>query len=233
MGDVAMDPSAVHDHLGRRTCRRRSARLSGRICRAGSTTSSTRGRPTTRSRTTTWSGPTATATGTRERRLAELEADGVVAEVLFPNTVPPFFPQASLTVQPPARSPRDAELRWAGLRAHNRWLVDFCAAAPGRRAGIAQISLHDIDGRRRRDPVGEGGRAHRRRAAPGRAARDSACRSCTTAYYEPLWQVCEELGVPVNHHGGSASPPIDGHERRARSSSCSRSRGSRTARCAT
>ena len=25
------------------------------------------------------------------RRIAELEADGVVAEVLFPNTIPPFF----------------------------------------------------------------------------------------------------------------------------------------------
>ena len=27
-----------------------------------------------------------------ERRLKELEADGVVAEVIFPNTIPPFFP---------------------------------------------------------------------------------------------------------------------------------------------
>ena len=27
-----------------------------------------------------------------ERRLREMEEDGVVAEVLFPNTVPPFFP---------------------------------------------------------------------------------------------------------------------------------------------
>ena len=25
-------------------------------------------------------------------------------------------------------------------------------------------------------------------------------------YYEPLWQVCEELGMPVNHHSGSAAP---------------------------
>ena len=28
------------------------------------------------------------------RRLAELEADGVVAEVIFPNTVPPFYGKA-------------------------------------------------------------------------------------------------------------------------------------------
>ena len=37
------------------------------------------------------------------------------------------------------------ERRWAGLQAHNRWLVDFCADTPGRRAGIAQITLHDIE----------------------------------------------------------------------------------------
>ena len=27
-----------------------------------------------------------------DQRIAELEADGQVAEVIFPNTVPPFFP---------------------------------------------------------------------------------------------------------------------------------------------
>ena len=27
--------------------------------------------------------------------------------------------------------------------------------------------------------------------------------------YEPIWAVCEELGMPVNHHSGSAVPPTD------------------------
>ena len=35
------------------------------------------------------------------RRLAEMQADGIVAEVLFPNTIPPFFPKTSLVHQPP------------------------------------------------------------------------------------------------------------------------------------
>ncbi len=61
-----------------------------------------------------------------DRRLTDLEADGQVAEVLYPNTVPPFFPKSSLTAQPPALTAADAEKRWAGLRAHNRWLLDFC-----------------------------------------------------------------------------------------------------------
>ena len=76
-------------------------------------------------------------------RLRELEDDGVVAEVLFPNTIPPFFPSGNLLARPPADD--EYELRWAGLQAHNRWLVDFCADTPGRRAGMAQVFLNDVD----------------------------------------------------------------------------------------
>ena len=58
-----------------------------------------------------------------ERRIAELESDGIVGEVLFPNTVPPFFPTGALIARPPTR--RDFVLRLAGLRAHNRWIAEF------------------------------------------------------------------------------------------------------------
>ena len=54
------------------------------------------------------------------RRLRDLHADGQVAEVIYPNTVPPFFPKVSLTTQPPAVTAADMERRWAGLQAHNR-----------------------------------------------------------------------------------------------------------------
>ena len=66
------------------------------------------------------------------RRLAELEADGIVAEVLFPNTIPPFWPSGALVSPAPTAS--DYERRFAGLQAHNRWLAAFCAEAPSRRA---------------------------------------------------------------------------------------------------
>ena len=78
-----------------------------------------------------------------ERRLAELEDDGVVAEVLFPNTIPPFFPTGAVVARPP--SPEDYELRLAGVRAHNRWLADWCAGQDDRRAGIGQIFLNNLD----------------------------------------------------------------------------------------
>lgn len=140
-----------------------------------------------------------------DRRLAELEADGIAAEVIFPNTIPPFFPQASLVQQPPAANAGDLALRWEGLRAHNRWLADFCAAAPGRRAGIAQILLHDVEAAvaeiRWAADAGLSGGVLLPGAPPG-----SGLPPLYAPDYEPIWSTCEELGLPINHHTGSASP---------------------------
>ncbi|TMA33465.1 MAG: amidohydrolase, partial [Deltaproteobacteria bacterium] len=77
-----------------------------------------------------------------ERR-ADLESDGVIAEVIFPNTVPPFYDKA-YHVSPLAK-PEQYERWLAGTRAHNRWLADFCAEEPLRRAGIGLIHLNDVD----------------------------------------------------------------------------------------
>ena len=76
-------------------------------------------------------------------RNAAVEADGVVGEVVYPNTVPPFFPRGGLVASVPSAA--DYRLRLAGLRAHNRWLAEWCDRLPGRRAGIGQILLNDVD----------------------------------------------------------------------------------------
>ncbi|GGR91448.1 hypothetical protein GCM10010252_32710 [Streptomyces aureoverticillatus] len=147
-----------------------------------------------------------------DRRVAELEADGIVAEVVFPNTIPPFFPSASLMAPAPTRE--EYEQRWAGLRAHNRWLADFCAAAPGRRAGVFQILLNDVEEavKEIRRSVGAGltGGVLVPGTPPG-----SGLPELYSETYDPLWAACAELGVPVNHHAGSASPPL-GEEPAAR-----------------
>ncbi|KPC93556.1 amidohydrolase family protein [Streptomyces albus] len=139
------------------------------------------------------------------RRLAELEADGIVAEVVYPNTIPPFFPSASLMAPVPGSA--ELERRWAGLRAHNRWLADFCAAAPGRRAGVAQILLNDVEQAaaevRWARANGLSGGVLLPGVPPG-----SGIPELYSQVYDPLWAVCAELDVPVNHHGGSASPQL-------------------------
>jgi predicted TIM-barrel fold metal-dependent hydrolase len=141
-----------------------------------------------------------------DARLAELEADGIVAEVLFPNTIPPFFPSGALITPAPTRDEYDK--RWAGLQAHNRWLADFCAAAPGRRAGVAQILLNDVD-----DAIAEVEFAHSAGLfggilLPGVPPNHEITPLWSDAY-EPLWATCEELGVVVNHHSGGGLPKFD------------------------
>src|SRR5262245_33937890 len=71
-----------------------------------------------------------------EVRRRDREAEGVVGEVAFPNTIPPFFStMAFLELDPDGDEARRRS--WAGLRAHNRWLADYCNELPGRRAGVA------------------------------------------------------------------------------------------------
>ncbi|MCZ6855799.1 MAG: amidohydrolase family protein [Gammaproteobacteria bacterium] len=76
-------------------------------------------------------------------RTNDQNGQGVVGEVVFPNTVPPFFSKSIVIAQPP--KPEDYERSLAGIRAHNRWLKDFCAEDPDRRAGIGLILPNDLD----------------------------------------------------------------------------------------
>ncbi|HXW38167.1 MAG TPA: hypothetical protein VEJ44_00620, partial [Acidimicrobiales bacterium] len=68
-------------------------------------------------------------------RLRDLESNGVVAEVLFPNGLP----MQVQGLQDTARVSDPALTRQSQL-AYNRWLADFCAEVPGRRSGQAVVS---------------------------------------------------------------------------------------------
>ena len=143
------------------------------------------------------------------RRLRELESDGIVAEVIFPNTQPPFAPRAAILFAAPPVG-ESLEHRWAGLQAHNRWLADFCAEAPGRRAGVAQIMLANVEGsvaeiRWAREHGLTGGVL-----LPG-APPGSGVEPIYAAEYEPIWAACEEFGMPLNHHAGGGVPDFGPH----------------------
>jgi len=139
-----------------------------------------------------------------ERRISEQESDGVVAEVVFPNTVPPFFPTGALVARPPR--PEELELRLAGIRAHNRWLAAWCAEHGARRAGIAQLFLNDID-----EAIADVrfAHAHGLRGGvllPAVPPDVDWIKLLYAPDYDPLWAVCEQLDVVVNHHSGGGSP---------------------------
>lgn len=155
--------------------------------------------------------PTAYKNWDSERRLAETESDGIAAEVLFPNTVPPFFQESGLSATPP--TPADYDRRWAGLQAHNRWMADFCARAPGRRAACVQIFLNNIDHAvaEVRWAKGAFGTPFGGVLVPG-VAPNAGIPGFWEPHYEPLWDICEELDIPVNLHGGSGVPDYGLHE---------------------
>jgi predicted TIM-barrel fold metal-dependent hydrolase len=134
-----------------------------------------------------------------DRRVADQDAEGVIAEVIYPNTVPPFFPTGSVIA--PAPTPEEYPARLAGIRAHNRWLADFCAEMPHRRAGQAQIFLNDVD-----DAVREirWAKEHGLRGVllPGVAPDTPWIEPLFSDVYDPIWAVCQELDMPISHHGG-------------------------------
>lgn len=140
-----------------------------------------------------------------ERRLSDLATDGIVAEVLFPNTVPPFFPTGAVIARPPTDA-EDYRRRWAGLRAHNRWLSDFCALRPDQRAGICQIFLNDL--KAAMDEVSWAAEHGLRGGVliPG-IPDDSDLPPYYSDHYDPLWALCSELKMPVNHHTGGSGMP--------------------------
>jgi predicted TIM-barrel fold metal-dependent hydrolase len=139
-----------------------------------------------------------------ERRLREQEADGVVGEVIFPNTQPPFAPlPATMFEAPPLAN--DAELRFAGLRAHNRWLADFVSEAPERRAGVAQVFLGDVEGSVRELEWARENGLRGGMLLPG-APPGSNFEPLYSPVYEPLWSACEDLDLTVNHHSGGGTP---------------------------
>ena len=78
---------------------------------------------------------------------SNLDADGISGEIIFADgdavtgmESPPFG--AGLA----AGQITDPRLAFAGARAHNRWLEEFCATSPARRAGVALLPItHGVD----------------------------------------------------------------------------------------
>ncbi len=140
-----------------------------------------------------------------DRRLRELEADGVVAEVIFPNPGVPFdaFPLCG--------SESDSALTLAGAQAYNRWLADRVSTNPGRHAGVALVTIDDID----------------TTVAEVEWARANGLRGIllpinmgvwplyNDARYEPLWAACAANQMPVHVHCFPSCNPVAGAGGRA------------------
>jgi predicted TIM-barrel fold metal-dependent hydrolase len=142
------------------------------------------------------------------RRDKELDADGVVGEVIFPDAdavtagaSAPFGAGLS------ADAAADPALLMAGARAHNRWLAELCTASDsstglaGRRAGVAVVPIFDVNA-----AVTEVTRA-RESGLWGGVLIPSMWGKYPPyhdASYDPFWAACQGLKMPVHVHSGAA-----------------------------
>jgi predicted TIM-barrel fold metal-dependent hydrolase len=133
-----------------------------------------------------------------DKRVRVLEDVGVVAEVLFPNGLPFQFSRLE-----DAGVSRDPALDRQARLAYNRWLADFCAAVPGRRAGQAVVSF-DTDIDLAVEDVfwakehGLGGIMMPALNPGGTFFFDPVL--------DPVWAACQETGLPISQHGGTGAP---------------------------
>jgi len=121
-------------------------------------------------------------------RLADLERDGVDAEILYPTIAMQLYPI------------RDVEFQWALFQAYNSWLAEeFCSAYPERFKGIAMLNPEDVQGSI---------------AEVERAAKLGLSGLMVPLYlgesqdyaeerFDPLWAAAVDHDLPVNLHAAT------------------------------
>lgn len=127
-------------------------------------------------------------------RLQEMALAGLAAEVIFPDFGIPFelYNKTVAALKDYRRTPEQVR---GSYYAYNRWLSDFCSAAPHRFAGMALVSFDDIDAA----------------MAEIRWAREAGFKGlllpCFSSQFplfhpqfEPIWSLLEELEMPINSH---------------------------------
>ncbi len=127
-------------------------------------------------------------------RLKDMAIDGVAAEVLYTTL---GFRLFGLT---------DGPFQAAIFRAYNDWLAEFCAYDPRKFAGLALISLLDVD---------EGAREIQRCARLGLKgamimASPPEGRDYGEPVYDPFWAAAQDLRMPLSLHTST------GHGRESR-----------------
>ena len=133
-------------------------------------------------------------------RLADMDRDGVAAEVIFHNSFNGEPMPFNDLGWPEFDNP---ELASVGFTIYNRWLAEFCAVAPERLIGLAHIPLWDIDA-----AVGEVRWAadHGLRGVNFPSARPQWTQF-NEPYWDPFWAVVEETGLVLATHAGAANDP--------------------------
>jgi predicted TIM-barrel fold metal-dependent hydrolase len=142
-------------------------------------------------------------------RVRELDREGIAGEVIFCDGSQKNHPPFSYSFFPGQKA--SYELRRAGCKAHNRWLAEFCQSNKGRHAGIAMITMDDVD-----EAIREIRWARENGLFGGvllpalPLAVDGPESFWHHPRYDPVWAVCEELQMPLNTHATNAGAHYGG-----------------------
>ena len=127
-------------------------------------------------------------------RIEDMALDGVDAEVLYGSG-----DGGGITLKT-----IDRPLRYGLMHAYNDWLIEYCAGAPDKLVGIADIPIWDIG-----LAIKEATWAHENGlrgalipAIPAFHDSPEEDKPYTDPHYEPLWATLAELEMPVNMHLG-------------------------------
>lgn len=138
-----------------------------------------------------------------------LDKEGIAAEVLygdgFVENHPPYSDIMESNGQIFGGKPWPFAQQLAGARAYNRWLADFVSENPARRAGVISLpAAHDIS-----SLLAETKRASESGLRGGVLVPqlEAGLPGYHDAYYDPLWALAAELGLPIAVHGGNARAP--------------------------
>ena len=119
-----------------------------------------------------------------KERIAEMETDGVSAEVLYPTLGLRLF------------SLNSPEAQEACFRIYNDWLINYCATSPKRLVGIPCISTYNID-----NAIRELHRTHEAGlygALVWQVPHPDI--PFTGEHYDRFWAAAQELNVPIHLH---------------------------------
>ena len=142
----------------------------------------------------------------KHERVAEMAADGVSAEVLYPT-----HGLRTLSLDEP-------DLEEACVRVYNDWIADYCQAAPDRLIGLGMLSTYNVE----------------HAILEMERCREAGLRGAiiwqvpppelpfTSDHYDRLWGAAQDMSMPVSLHilsghgyskrrgvGQPASPPAD------------------------
>lgn len=131
-----------------------------------------------------------------DRRLKEMDTEGVAAEIVHAGhqaATMPFFSQVN--------KPHPAEYRAAGVRAYHRWFADCIAQGQGRIHGVADPGpCHDMDASVR-ELHWAADHGFVSVGVPG-IVKDDTLPPLMDAYFEPFWAACEERNLVLSVHAG-------------------------------